>query len=682
MGYRLSVDVGGTFTDIVLFDDLTHEIYMTKTPSTPHDQSEGLITGVKKICKQIGIEYSEITYFIHGTTVATNALLERKGAKTALITTRGFKDVFEIGRQSRPNLYDFWVKRPKPPIPRHLVFEAEERTLYNGEVEQVLEVKHAEAIAESIRTSDVESVAVCFLNSYINNENERRMKAVLKRLLPDKAICISCEVLPEIKEYERTCTTAVNAYLTPKVQRYINNLVVKKDELGVKPELHVMQSNGGIMSAEIAGSRSVHTVFSGPAGGVLGGIYISNLVGDENIITLDMGGTSTDIVLIEKGQIRLTTNGEIAQFPIKVPMVEMHTIGTGGGSLAWIDQGGTLRLGPESCGAMPGPVCYDQGGTRPCVTDANVVMGRIDPNAFLGGEKILHKDKAVAATEREIAEPLDISVIEAAAGIADIAIANMCGGVKVISTQKGFDLREFSLVSFGGAGSLHAAEIIQELGMKRVIVPPYCGTFSALGAEMAEVRYDYVRTLMQNISTLAPETYNAIFAGMKVEAMPHMVNEGFTEETVVFSGSADMRYAGQAWELSVPVPVKVNGTADYDKLIEAFETVHQKTYGYTLKGEEITIVNLRLATSGATQKLELKKYPYAANERGALKGKREVYFNRKLYETSIYDRDKMTPGTAITGPAVIEEYSATIVVPPAFKACIDEFLNIIIERCE
>lgn len=682
MGYRLSVDVGGTFTDIVLFNDETKMIYTTKVPSTPQDQSIGLIAGVEKLCKQVGIDYSEITYFIHGTTVATNALLERKGAKTALITTKGFRDVFEIGRQSRPNLYNFWIKRPKPPIPRHLVFEVDERVLYDGEVEKEFDEAQAMEVVQAVKEADVESIAICFMNSYINNDHEMKMKALLEKELPEVCISVSSEILPEIKEYERTCTTAVNAYLMPKVQNYMNNLVLKKDALGIEPKLHVMQSNGGIMSAKNAGERSVHTVFSGPAGGVLGGIYISKLVGDDNVITFDIGGTSTDIVLIEKGQIRLTTNGEISQFPIKVPMIEMNTIAAGGGTIAWIDKGGTLRMGPESAGAMPGPVCYGNGGTRPAVSDANCILGRIDPKSFLGGERVLLKDEAIRCLDKEISEPLGITSVEAASGIIDIVNADMCGGIKVISTQKGYDLREFSLISFGGAGSLHAAQVVRDLGMKRVIVPPYPGNFSAIGAEMAEVRYDYVRTAMKSMSSMTAEEYNEIYSGMIEEAMPYMKAEGFEGEDVLLTGVADVRYAGQAWDLQIHVPIKLNGEADFETLRKEFEEEHYKTYHYILEDEEVTIVNLRLSAIGILPKLELKEYPLEPSEKEAFKGTREVYFDRKKYDTSIYDRDKLNPGSDVMGPAIIEEYSSTVVVLPGDHARIDQYKNIIIEACK
>ena len=681
MAYRLSVDVGGTFTDIVLFDDENKKIHTTKVSSTPQDQSIGLIEGIRKICAQVGIDYDEISYFIHGTTVATNALLERKGAKTALIVTEGFRDVFEIGRQNRPDLYNFWISRPKPPIPRHMVFEVPERILFNGMVEKPLDEKAARRVCQEIREQEAESVAVCFINSYRNGENEMAMKRILSEELPNLPVSISFEVLPEIKEYERICTTAVNAYLMPKVQTYINNLVVRKNNLGIEPKLHVMQSNGGIMSAEVAGSRSVHTVFSGPAGGVLGGMYIAGITGEKNVITLDMGGTSTDIVLIENNTIRLTTDGEIGSFPIKVPMIDMHTIGTGGGSIAWIDAGGTLRLGPHSAGANPGPACYNIGGIHPTVSDCNLLLGRLDPDMFLGGERKLYPEKSELAVQNDISDILDLSPIKAAMGIVNIADANMCGGVKVISTQRGYDLREFSLISFGGAGSLHAASIARELGMKKVIVPMYPGNFSAIGAELAEVRYDYVRTHVEKVCDMKPEQYNELFASMMAQAKRHLKDEGFGEESICFIGTADMRYAGQAWELSVAVPVLVESSGDYAKIINAFNSAHEMSYGYTLDARDITFVNLRLAAVGTIPKLTYQAEPLGENRaEDAVRTIRKVYFGDRFVDTKIYRREKLNPGCRFSGPALIEEYASTIVVQPGDTASVDAYRNIIAKQ--
>lgn len=681
MGYRLSVDVGGTFTDIVLFDEDTKRIHTTKVASTPQDQSQGLIEGIQKICSQAGIDASEITYFIHGTTVATNALLERKGAKTALITTKGFRDVFEIGRQTRPELYDFWASRPKPPIPRYLIYEVDERILYDGRVERPLDVEEARQIARRIAAEDVESVAVCFLNAYKNPDNEAVMRRVLQEELPGVAFSISHEVLPEIKEYERTCTTAVNAYLMPKVDKYIRNLLLRKEQIGVTPQLHVMQSNGGIMSAEMAAKRSVHTVFSGPAGGVLGGLYISRLLGEKNIITLDMGGTSTDIVLIENGQIRLTTDGEIGNFPIKVPMIEMNTIGTGGGSIAWIDMGGTLRLGPQSSGAVPGPACYNLGGEEPTVTDANLALGRLCATAFLGGEKPLHPQLALRALESKIAGPLSITPVEAARGILDLANAFMCGGVKVASTQKGYDLREFALISFGGAGALHTARIARDLNMRKTIIPICPGNFSAIGAEMAQVRYDYVRTHVEALSDLTAQRYNRPFRQMREEAIRDMGDEGFDADQIVFTGKADMRYAGQSWELSVNVPSEIQSDEALLRIAEAFGVRHEQTYGYRIANDAITFVNFRLSAMGLMQNLEFEVRPLASScPDHALKGTREVCFGASFVRTKIYDRDRLCPGNVVEGPAIIEEYASTCVVYPQDVARVDGYGNIIIEK--
>jgi len=680
MGYRLSVDVGGTFTDIVLFDETTKEIFTTKVSSTPKDQSIGLIEGIKKICDQKRVGYDEISYFIHGTTVATNALLERKGARAALITTAGFRDVFEIGRQRRPSLYDFWSIRPKPPIPRHLIFEVPERVMWDGTCRQPLAVDAARAVIEEIKRLEVESVAVCFINSYKNGANELAMKAIIQELLPGMAVSVSCETLPEIKEYERICTTAVNAYLMPKVQTYISNLVSRKDALGVKPKLHVMQSNGGIMSAEVAATRSVHTVFSGPAGGVLGGIYLSKLVGERNVITFDMGGTSTDIVLLANNQARLTTEGEIGNFPIKVPMIEMHTIGTGGGSLAWIDGGGALRVGPQSCGADPGPACYNLGGTKPSVSDANLVLNRLDAEAFLGGEKILRTDKAVQAIEKSIAKHMGITAVEAANGITQIADANMCGGVKVVSTQRGYNLQDFTLIAFGGAAPLHAARIARELDMKRVIVPQYPGNFSAIGAELAEVRYDYVRTHVSAVSETALDAYNQIYATMKNEAVRHLADEGFSEKEILFLGNADMRYAGQAWELGGEVPVKARGPQDMERIIKGFERMHKQSYGYVLD-DKILFINLRLSAIGIIPKLEFKREDLKPDaSKKAFRGMKKVYFGDGFLDTKFYTRAHMTPGTKVSGPAIIQEYAATTVVFPNDVASVDAYRNIVIER--
>ena len=678
MSYRLSVDVGGTFTDVVMFDDTTKAVHTTKTHSTPRDYSIGIEEGIKKICNQIGISPADISYFIHGTTVATNALLERKGARTALITTKGFRDVLEIARQRRPDLYNFWVSRPSSPIPRHLVYEVPERTLVSGEIKDELDLDAAREVLAKLKEAQVKSVAVCFLHSYANPANELKMKELIQKECPELHLCTSSETLPEIREYERFCTTSVNAYLMPNVKDYINNLDVKRKELGVPADVHIMQSNGGVMSAYAAGERSVHTVFSGPAGGVLASAYLSELIGENNIVTIDIGGTSSDLALIKDQEISFTSNAELGGFPVKVPTVEMHTIGAGGGSIAWVDDGGGVRVGPESAGAFPGPACYGN-GDRPTVTDSNLMLGYLNPDNFLGGEMHISKDNSRAAFEKHICAKTGLSSDEAAIGVLRLVNANMCGGINVVSTQKGYDLREFTLLAFGGGGSLHAVALADELGIKKVVVPQNPGMFSAVGCQLAKVRYDYVRTTVKAISTITAEEYNAIYEEMRKEAIEDLRKEGFSENELVFTATADMRYMGQAWEMSVPVSARISSEEEFAACIKGFEEVHQRTYGYTLD-DDIVFVNLRFSAFGIVPSLEFPKYDDTVTETPATarKGTRQMFFCGEFIESTVYDRALMPPGSAVQGPAMIEEYASSTPIPPHHTASIDEYRNIVI----
>jgi len=680
MSYRLSVDVGGTFTDVVVFDDVAKTVHVTKTPSTPPDYSLGITTGIAKICKQIGIQNEDIAFFIHGTTVATNALLERKGAKTALITTEGFKDVIEIGLQRRPDLYNFWIQRPTPPIPRYLRFEIQERTQANGEISKEINLEAAMAVIAQLKIHEVESVAICFLNSYSNPYNEHQMKKLLQQELPDMHICTSADTLPEIREYERFCTTSVNAYLMPKVKDYINHLDMQRQEAGLRAEVHIMQSNGGIMGSYAAGERSVHTVFSGPAGGVLASIYMSQLLEEENIVTIDIGGTSSDLALIHKHHIAFTSAAELGGFPVRVPMVEMHTIGAGGGSIAWMDRGGGVRVGPQSAGSLPGPACYGI-GDQPTVTDANLVLGYLNQDNFLGGEMYLDKQKSIQAIDRVIAQPMRIDPVAAASGILKLVNANMCGGISVVSTQKGYDLREFSLMAFGGGGSLHAAALAEELNMKRVIVPVAPGNFSAIGCQLAKVRYDYVRSIIRSVNEISPAEYNEVYQLMKEEALTDLAKEGFSTDQVLMESTSDMRYLGQSWELSVPVRHQVSASSELQASAEDFADIHRHTYGYKLR-DQVVFVNLRLAAFGVVPALEFPRSAQHvdATPPEALKGSRELYFDNSFVKGKIYDRSLMPPGSKVSGPAMIEEYAASTPVPPGNEAEIDGYLNIVITR--
>lgn len=680
MSYKLSVDVGGTFTDIVVFDDKAKKTYVTKVSSTPQDYSIGIEEGIQKISAAHQIPIGEINYFIHGTTVATNALLERKGAKTALITTKGFRDVLEIGRQKRPDLYNFWVKRPEPPIPRYLVFEIDERTLADGSVIKDVDEQNAREVIKQMKKYGVESVAICFLNSYINAANELKMKQFVMQEMKGIHLCTSAETLPEIKEYERFCTTSVNAYLMPKVKDYIQHLDNKRRNIGVPASVHIMQSNGGIMSAEAAGERSVHTVFSGPAGGVLAAINMAKLLGENDIVTIDIGGTSSDLALLHNYEVAFTTSAELGGFPVQVPMIEMHTIGAGGGSIAWVDAGSGVHVGPQSAGAYPGPACYGY-GDQPTVSDANLLAGYLNPENFLGGEMKLNKEKSIQAIQSKICDKTSLNLNEAMSGILRLVDANMCGGINVISTQKGYDLRDFSLMAFGGGGSLHAAALMEELNMKSVIVPVSPGNFSAIGCQLAKVRYDYVRTDVKLVENMTVEEFNQVYADMKAQALRDMETEGYEEDRIVFSASADMRYAGQSWELSVPIDSHVDSTEKLQEYAKAFCDIHTRTYGYTLE-DDITFVNFRFSAFGVVDGMEFVETPEKTNAsaEAAVKGSRQLYFNGEYVDSTVYDREKMEPGCSITGPAIIEEYAASTPIPPKFKAKIDRYRNIIITR--
>jgi len=681
MSYRLSVDVGGTFTDIVLFDDGTQTIHTTKVHSTPSDSSIGIEKGIRKICRQADIAPEDISYFIHGTTVATNALLERKGAKSALITTQGFRDIMEIAHQTRPDLYNFWVQRPPSPIPRYLVFEVPERVMADGSVSVQLDESSIPKIAAQLRELEVESVAICFINSYKNPAHELRVKELLLKEYPRLHLCTSYETLPEIREYERFCTTAVNAYLMPKVKDYISNLDVKRKNMGIVPGIHIMQSNGGVMSSYAAGERSVHTVFSGPAGGVLATMYMSRLIGEKNVVTIDIGGTSSDLALIQNHEPGMTSSAELGGFPVKVPTIEMHTIGAGGGSIAWVDKGGGIRVGPQSAGAVPGPACYGN-GEEPTVTDANLIMGYLNPANFLGGEYSLDKKKSEDAVSRRVGLATGLPPMQAAAGIRHLANANMCGGINVISTQKGYDLREFALFAFGGGGSLHAVDLADELNIKKVVVPLTPGNFSAVGCQLAKVRYDYVRTAVCATDALTIEEYNAHYAQMKKAALADLKEEGFAEDQLLFNATADMRYTGQAYELSVPVD---NAIASADMLAQyaaKFAEIHKRTYGYAMD-DKVIFVNLRFSAFAILPSLEFARHASVSDPTppaDAKKQTREMMFGDAMYNADIYDRAKLPAGSRLSGPAVIEEYAASTVVPPKHVAAIDNYLNIVIER--
>jgi len=678
--FRLGIDTGGTFTDLCLSDETTGRIEVAKVSSTPHNPAEAVISGIKKLIAEKDLKPDQISFLIHGTTVATNALLEGKGAPTALITTAGFEDVLLIGRQSRPRLYDFWAQRPKPIVLRRHCFGAPERILHTGEVLRPLDQEAVESFIQQIRDQGIQSIAVCLIHSYANPAHEQQIKSIIQRVHPKAFVTLSSEILPEYREYERTSTICINAYVMPKVNSYVRYLEDTLKELDVASELYIMQSNGGVISAQMARESSARTVLSGPAGGVLIGVHLSQTLKTPNVITIDMGGTSSDICLIESAQPKMTTEADIEGYPIKLPMIDINTIGAGGGSIAWIDAGGALRVGPQSAGADPGPVCYGRGGDKPTVTDANVILGRINPAYLLGGEMGIHLEAAKEMLAEKIAKPLGMDLMQAAEGIIAVVNANMIRGIRRVSVERGHDPRDFSLVPFGGAGPLHGVELALSLNMTRVVIPAHPGIASAFGMLAADVRHDYVQTLIITSDRVDGNQLDSIYRSLEEQGMTQLAHEGFSGDRVILSRLADMRYAGQSYELSLPVPAGKITTEALNSLFTQFHQAHQHSYGYCREKELIEFVNLRLIAQGKLPGSRLAEN-WSGNQKPAPpSGTRAVWFRGRAMESSIYERSGLVRDQVINGPAIVEQLDATIVIPPEFQGVVDDMGNLIIEQ--
>jgi len=678
--FRLGIDTGGTFTDLCLSDEATGGIEVAKVASTPNNPAEAVINGIKKLLTEKNLMPDQISFLIHGTTVATNALLEGKGAPTALITTAGFEDVLLIGRQSRPRLYDFWAQRPKPIVARCHCFGAPERILHTGEVLRPLDQAAVEAFVQKIRDQGIQSIAVCLIHSYANPMHEQQIKSIIQRVHPTAFVTLSSEILPEYREYERTSTICINAYVMPKVNSYVRHLEDTLQELNVASELYIMQSNGGVINAQMARKSSARTVLSGPAGGALIGVHLSKALKTPNVITIDMGGTSSDICLIESFQPKMTTEADIEGYPIKLPMIDINTIGAGGGSIAWIDAGGALRVGPQSAGADPGPVCYGRGGDKPTVTDANVILGRINPAYLLGGEMGIHLEMARDMLAEKIARPLGMDLMQAAEGIIAVVNANMIRGIRRVSVERGYDPRDFSLVPFGGAGPLHGVELAQALNMTRVVVPAHPGIASAFGMLSADVRHDYVQTLIIASDRVEGKQLDSIYRDLEDQGMAQLAREGFSGDMAILSRLADMRYAGQSYELSLPVPAGEITTEALNSLFTQFHQAHKQFYGYLREGELIEFVNLRLIAQGKLPRSRLAENWSENQKPSRPAGTRTVWFRGRGLQSPIYERSALAGKQVISGPAVVEQLDSTIVIPPEFQGVVDDIGNLIIAK--
>lgn len=663
-GLRIGVDTGGTFTDFVIYQD--GKLKIKKIPSVPQNPSFAILEGIKEF-----LDYPSPFMIIHGSTVATNALLERKGARIVLITTKGFEDILFIGRQVRKELYSLKGEKRVPLLSRRFCFGLEERTSAEGKVEKEVTRRELGEIFEKIKILKAEAVAVSLINSYANSSNEK----IIERKLDEEKIfaSVSSTILPEYREYERTATTAVNAYLMPVISSYLSNL----EEKIPKAKLRIMQSNEGYISPSKAKLEPLRTALSGPAGGVVGAAHLAKLSGFRNIITFDMGGTSTDVSLVN-GQIRRTSECVIGDFPIRIPIIDIHSVGAGGGSLAYIDRGGSLRVGPQSAGADPGPACYGR-GILPTVTDANLVLGRLDPNFFLGGKLKIYPERSSEALEK-LAKKIKRSILETAAGIIEIANSNMEKAIRVISIERGIDPRNFALFSFGGAGGMHAAEISSHLNIGKIIAPKNAGVLSALGLLLADSIKDYSKSILRLTDELPEKDLEKYFVELEQKGLKDMKEDGFREESVSLFRFLDLRYLGQSYEITIPYK-KSNEFSNSYSFIPDFHKAHQRLYTYHHPQRQVEVVNIRIKAVGKIKKIKMKRKSQALKDsKRALVKKQFIYFAGKKYSASVFDRALLEPGHAIKGPGLIADYESTTFLPPFFNLMVDGLLNLIIQK--
>jgi len=682
---RISIDVGGTFTDVILVDENKGVFKYAKTPTTHHDLAEGVLKGLQEILHISGRSIGDVDYLIHGTTIGTNAIVEGKGAKVGLITTEGFEDVLEIRRVARPKeaAFDFEVDNPPPLIPRYLRKGVVERTNSKGQVFTPLAEDSVRKAVDFFIREKVEAIVISFLFSFLNPRHEQRTAEICREMFPQALISLSSEICPEFREYERTCTTVMNGYLGPVIKQYMDHLMERLRETYGEIRLHIMQSNGGSMTAEVARDHAAHLINSGPAGGAIATAFICRLIGREMAIGADMGGTTFDISIIDKGMPKTTTWGGVTEYPIKLPMVDLKTIGAGGGSIAWVDKGGVLDVGPRSAGSNPGPACYGWGGMLPTVTDANLVLGRLNPGYFLGGKIPLYLEKAKKAIQESVADKMNLSLEEAALSILRIVNANMAKGISAVSIQKGYDLREFILVPFGGAAANHAVDIAEALGIDRIVIPPMAGNFSAVGLAVADIQHDYVRTIAKKQLDIRPEDLMNSFLTLEQEGMRQLKEERVRDEDTHIDWSADLRYEGQSWELNTPIErTSVLSASELLKVWSTFHDLHRKVYSYSEPRGTVEVINLRVKAIGRNPDLVLPKEREAPTPLAkALKENRPVYFKDKGFvAVPIYERDRFGCGTEIPGPCMIEETISTTLIPEGYAGRVDEYRNIIIKQ--
>ena len=681
MAWRIGVDSGGTFTDVCLFNDLTGEVRIWKVSSTPDDPSRGITQGVTDGLENVGATAADVGFLGHGTTVATNALIQGRGVKTGLITTEGFRDLLEIGRQKRPDLYDLQADKPETLVTRDLRIGVAERLTHEGKVEEALDEDAFRQAVRELKAQDVKSIAVSFLYSFLNDVHERRAAEIIREEFPEAFAAISSAIAPEFREYERLSTTVVNAYLGPVMQGYVRALKGKLQEIGFKAAPQLTQSNGGVIAFDTAADNPVRTVLSGPSTGVVAAQAIGQMTGIENLITFDMGGTSSDVALLSQGRCRVVNEAIVHGYPLKVPMLDIHTVGAGGGSIAYVDNGGLLKVGPRSAGANPGPACYCLGNTEPTVTDANVVLQTQNPEYLLNGRMKIDRELSVAAV-KTLADKLGLGVLEAANGILEIVIANMAKAIRVISVQRGHDPRDYTLVAFGGAGPVQAARLARELGMSRVLIPRTPGVLCALGLLMTDLRSDFSTTSLIQLDKVVEGDLAAIYDDLAARATEWFDLEQIASSARRIERSVDVRYAGQNYEINVPVPDGAITRDTFKAIEEGFAAAHRQLYGFIAEGEAIQLVTFRVAASGLVPKAEFQPQPIEGpDSSAAVTGSRPVWMAEvgDFIETKLYNRDLLRPGNVVEGPAIIDQMDSTTVVPPGQSATVDAYFNLILE---
>ena len=683
MGFKIGIDVGGTFTDFLLFD-AEGNTAIFKAPTTPHDPTEGVFSGLTEMAHEQGMSleqfFKEVDVIVHGTTITTNAALTGNGAKTGFITTKGFRDVLNMRRGLKEEQYETKYAPPAPLVPRRLIQVVEERIDCEGKELIPVNQEDIQKAISFFRNEKVEAIGVSFLFSFFDAEHENQVAQALEKELPGVYLSLSSEINPQVRVYERNSTVALNAFVGPKLKSYLISLQDRLKLDGFKGVLLIMQSNGGVMSPEVAIRFAANTLLSGPAGGPAAGISYANPHDLKNLITVDMGGTSFDASLIMNQTPGITVEATIARHRIALPAIDIHTIGAGGGSIAWIDTGGILQVGPQSAGAQPGPVCYGQGGTKPTVTDADLVLGYLEPKYFFGGKMSLNYEAAAQAIKEEIADPLGMDVTQAANGVYQVVNANMAAGLGVVSVSRGLDPRDFVLVVAGGAGPIHAGLIARELEIPLIIIPKVSSVFCAAGMLMSDLRHDFVRTYAKPVANADLKRLNSILNEMEEEAVSTLKREGIHEDQIVLHYSLELRYEGQFNETDVPFSISNSRDKVEEiqlaEITQAFDLRHDALYGYALSGAPAEIINLRVSARGITDKPEFKKTKIRGTDPvDAFKKNRSVFFDTAFREVPVYDGQLLGHGNIIEGPAIVEEATTTIVIPPEYKLLCDTYDN-------